>query len=289
MRHTLQDIRNNRGGFAYLTELAWATQDLLGEHLIIDMGSVSWFNADMCAPLGALLYKISRNLNEVQLINLDPGIERILSKNGFLKSYGRGVVHDTHGTTISYERFDVSDGRFFTTYLDTNLLGKAFPQMTDELWKRFKESIYEIFANASVHSNTTQGIFACGQYYPTRQIIDFSIADLGIGIQQKLFTERGITLPAAEAIDWATSASNTTRKGSVPGGLGLKLLKDFVKMNGGKLQIVSGDGSWEFCSGEIRLHNFRRSFPGTVVNLEINTADTKSYCLVSEVSADDIF
>ena len=30
-------------------------------------------------------------------------------------------------------------------------------------------------------------------------------------------------------------------------------------------------------------------FPGTVVNLEINTADTSSYQLTSEISPDNIF
>ena len=48
-----------------------------------------------------------------------------------------------------------------------------------------------------------------------------------------------------EAIEWATRANNTTKRGDVPGGLGLKLLCEFIDLNGGSLQIVSDGGLLE--------------------------------------------
>ena len=44
------------------------------------------------------------------------------------------------------------------------------------------------------------------------------------------------------AIEWAMKGRNTTRSGDVPGGLGLKILKEFIQLNGGRLSIVDHIG-----------------------------------------------
>ena len=69
--------------------------------------------------------------------------------------------------------------------------------------------------------------------------------------------------------------------GPIPGGLGLKLLREFVRLNEGRIQIVSDRGYWECDTNGENAVRMEQSFPGTVV-LEINTADTKSSYLKSE-------
>lgn len=96
-------------------------------------------------------------------------------------------------------------------------------------------------------------------------------------------------IPAEEAIEWATQGRNTTKRGDVPGGLGLKLLREFIDLNGGCMQIVSDSGYWCRRNGDTTKMNLPHGYPGTVVSVEINTADTHSYALHSEVSLDDIF
>jgi hypothetical protein len=39
-------------------------------------------------------------------------------------------------------------------------------------------------------------------------------------------------LDSCEAIKWALTEGNTTKEGDQPGGLGLKLIKDFIQMKG---------------------------------------------------------
>ena len=73
-----------------------------------------------------------------------------------------------------------------------------------------------------------------------------------------------------------------TLPGPIPGGLGLKLLREFVRLNEGRIQIVSDRGYWECDTNGENAVRMEQSFPGTVVNLEINTADTKSSYLKSE-------
>ena len=95
--------------------------------------------------------------------------------------------------------------------------------------------------------------------------------------------------PPGEAIDWATSSNNTTKRGTVPGGLGLKLLREFIDLNGGSIQIVSDAGYWLRQDGKTRTVRLDSAFDGTVVSLEIDTADTRSYELTSESDMGDIF
>jgi len=70
---------------------------------------------------------------------------------------------------------------------------------------------------------------------------------------------------------------------------GLKLLGEFIDLNGGCIQIVSDAGYWRREDGKTFTAPVRGSFPGTVVSLEINTADTNLYKLVSELSSANIF
>ncbi len=157
------------------------------------------------------------------------------------------------------------------------------------LLKKFRESVFEIFSNAVIHSQTKLGIFSCGQYFPKRHRLDFSFADLGIGIRQNVLKNAELDLRADLAIAWATDGQNTTKRGRIPGGLGLKLLREFITLNGGRIQIVSDTGYWSLEAGQVHTAQIRLPFPGTVVSIEIDTADKRSYKLSSELSETDIF
>jgi hypothetical protein len=96
-------------------------------------------------------------------------------------------------------------------------------------------------------------------------------------------------MSAEEAISWATEGRNTTKRDSIPGGLGLKLLSEFIRLNGGRIQIISDTGYWCQDSSRISTSILTHPFPGTVVDLEIRTNDTNSYMLSSELADSDIF
>jgi hypothetical protein len=290
MKFSLPEIRHDQAGFAALVRLWAQTEPCFLDEIEIDMSGTGWFDADMCAAFGAILYHLGGNLNTVTLTNLRPGVENILSKNGFLSIYGREKVPDQWGTTIPYRRFDVKDDRYFADYIESELINRSeMPVMSAGLLKKFRESVFEIFSNAVLHSRTEQGIFSCGQFFPKRNRINFSVADLGIGIHQNVKENTGLVLTPASAIAWATEGRNTTKRGNIPGGLGLKLLGEFIDLNGGCIQIVSDAGYWRGESGKINVAELSQLFPGTVVNIEINTADTQSYVLTSELSEADIF
>ncbi len=290
MKFALQRIRHEQSGFEALVRLHAQTKECRLTRVEIDMSATDWFDADMCAAFGAILYHLSSGLNTLELTNIPKSVEKILSKNGFLSNYGRAKLPDTWGTTIPYQRFDVKDDRYFARYIEGEFVHRPeMPKMSGGLIKKFRESVFEIFSNAVLHSRTKLGIFSCGQFFPNRHRLDFSVVDLGVGIRRNVKEGAGFDLPAEEAIAWATQGRNTTKRGPIPGGLGLKLLTEFVNLNEGRLQIVSDTGYWCLQKDHVSTARLPLPFPGTAVSLEIKTSDTRSYVLSSELKESDIF
>ncbi|MFQ5709445.1 MAG: ATP-binding protein, partial [bacterium] len=71
--------------------------------------------------------------------------------------------------------------------------------------------------------------------------------------------------------------------------LGLKLIRESVELNRGKIQIVSSDGYWEQKQRRVKSDAFEQEFPGTIVNLEFNIDDKSYNKLSSEIAPEDIF
>ena len=285
------EIRHDFHGFQLLINLIIQTKTCFLETIEINMQATTWFDADMAAAFGAILYKLGMELNTIKLTNLPPKVESILSRNGFLSYYGKEIIPDFWNTAIPYHRFDTKDDRYFAEYIEKEFLHrKEMPTMSSGLLKKFRESIFEIFSNAVIHSETELGIFSCGQFYPNKKRLTFSVVDLGIGIRNKVQKAMNLNLSAEDSIRWAIAGKNTTKKGPIPGGLGLKLLSDFIDLNEGSIQIISDTGYLQRKNRQTTTQPLKgNSFPGTVVTIEINTADTASYQLSSEIPLTDIF
>ncbi|NMC00656.1 MAG: ATP-binding protein [Thermoanaerobaculaceae bacterium] len=286
----LRNINHDEQGFESLCDLYDKTKTFFLETVEFDMSKTTWFDADMCAPFGAILYKLGEMLNTIKFLHINQKVNEILLKNGFLSHYGQSKIPDSYSTTIPYFRFDAKDDRYFAVYIEQKLMNRdEIPNMSLGLKKRFRESIFEIFSNAVIHSQTKLGIFTCGQFFPKKNEISFTVADVGIGICQNVREHIKRDIAPEEAIEWATQERNTTKKGSIPGGLGLKLLKEFVDLNGGSIQIVSQNGYWKREKRVTVKKRFANGFPGTVVSVKINTLDTNKYCLAEELTEADIF
>ena len=85
----------------------------------------------------------------------------------------------------------------------------------------------------------------------------------------------------SDSIAWAMVPYNTTRAGDIPGGLGSKVLRDFVELNRGRLLIASAGGFWCQKGSVVSKIQLPNQYPGTAVILEINTSDKNSYDLAS--------
>lgn len=301
MRFELPKINHSKESFEILASIYNQTEDLFFDDVVIDMERTKWFDADMCAVLGAILHSLTKRLNSVNLINLFPNVEKILSKNGFLSHYGGEKIPDHWGTTIPYQvvdiilpyqRFNGKDVNNFVRNIENDFMHRPeLPQMSPLLFKRFSKSIGEIFGNAVRHSQSKLGVFSCGQYFPTKNLLCFTVVDLGMGIRENIRVHTNYDLTPVNAITWATKQYNTSKppgSSDMPSGLGLPLLCDFIDVNDGCIRIVSDAGYWQRKNKEITTRKLSNAFPGTVVSLQINTADDNFYGLSSELNPKNI-
>ena len=289
MIYRMLTIRSQKEGFEHLAELAAAARELFADQVEVDFSPCGFFDANMAAPLAAVLSQIADELNAIEIVSVPKAIERILRKNRFLVAYGYSSLEDANRTTLPFQRIQLVDKGRFADYLRFHMNGKGIPRMTEALGRVFRQSIFEVFQNSVIHSESRLGVFVCGQFYPQLQRLDLTIADAGIGIRTNVRRYLKKDISSIEAIRWALQEGHTTKTGPQPGGVGLKLLIDFIASNQGKIQIASRFGFYEYSSGSERVEKLAADFPGTVVNLEINTGDTATYCLRSEISPANIF
>jgi len=283
------NVQNNFEGYRSLIELFNAVDGCVFDEIILDFDKTTWFEANLTAVLGAVLSKAQSEVNTVRIENLHNNVDDILSRNHFLSHFGGREIFDLFSSTIKYRRFRITEEKLFKEYLDRELLSKeALPSMSTLLRKKINESIFEIFNNAVIHGSCGN-IFSCGQYYPKRKRLDFTIVDLGITIKVNVNKYLGKNYSGSRAIQWAVSEGHTTKQSQIPGGLGLSLIREFLEKNNGKIQIISADGYWEQAGTEKVVENFSQEFQGTIVNLEFNVEDKGHYCLSSEIKEDEIF
>ncbi|WP_252714454.1 ATP-binding protein [Treponema pectinovorum] len=284
-KFTLMDIDTSFACYNQFVNLYAQLKDIMFDSIKIDLQE--WFGANMSAVLGGLLDKGSVT-NSVSISSNKSQIITILKKNKFLANYDYPIIPDTNGTTIKYLKLLPSESRYFDLYVMNELLSQsALPKMTDGLKKKIAESIYEIFVNAQTHSQTDY-IYTCGQFFPHKNKIEFTIVDMGLGfkniINNRIKDIKDIHIPfsSVQAIEWALEDGNTT-KVNEPGGLGLSLLTEFIRLNQGKFQIISDDGFYEFCATKQTSKKLDAPFPGAIINMEFRTDDVHSYRLSSEV------
>ena len=213
-----------------------------------------------------------------------------MQKNGFLSFYGYDKIHDTFNTTLQYKKLKPTDSRYFNQYLEDDLLNrKEFPNMSDVVHERISESIQEMFVNARMHSES-EFIYTCGQFFPSEHRLNFTIVDSGIGFAKRIEKNLGQTISSSDAIRWAMIEGHTTKQG-VSGGLGLAILKEFITLNKGKIQIVSGDAFYELSDNTEKIQKLNNYFDGSVISMTFKTDDNKTYKLASEAqeNINDIF
>lgn len=181
------------------------------------------------------------------------------------------------------------DAEGTVTYLSDRWLGRGWLDISEPLREAIVGRVCEIYINAFDHGRSPVGIMACGHHYQTKRLISLSVADFGIGIPDNVreFLHRPY-MSDTEAMEWAFRRGTTTRPISAPRGMGLDLLKEFVRVNAGRLEVLSGNGYARVgASGEV-FELSEVSFPGTMVSIHL-ACDGARYVLASETSQKTLF
>ncbi len=263
-------------------------------NVTFDFSHCYFLRQNAVAFLGGLAQLI-QNRSGMVSFNWDSMREDIrsnLGKSGFLNSFGHGGSFWT-GNTIPYRENLTFEKRNVVDYLKLYWLGKGWVNVSSLLRDAIVVTVLEIYINAFEHSESSIGIFSCGQHYPNLHVLKLSVADFGVGIPSNVryfFKDdsRFQSLSAASCLKWAFQRGTTTRPNGTSRGMGLDLLKEFVKINKGRLEIFSHEGYALITETQEEFMNRDSFFEGTLVNITLQ-CDESYYHLTSEVINEPIF
>jgi hypothetical protein len=211
-----------------------------------------------------------------------------LAKNGFRDAFGEPTQIGL-GHAIPYREDKAPDKSGLMEYLRALWLGRGWVNVSPALGNAIIGRVWEIYANAFEHSRSPVGIFSCGQHYPRRKLLDLAVVDFGVGIPSnvRLFS-RDPAISAGNALQWAFQPGHTTKPNGMGRGMGLGLLKEFVRVNNGCLELFSHDGYARIDEREERYETRASMFEGTILNISLQ-CDDRYYCFQSEASDTPIF
>jgi hypothetical protein len=224
---------------------------------------------------------------EARLDSIAATVWSNLSRNGFIRTMGLHPAGAGGNTAIPFRQDAVRDDTSYLRYLREAWLGRGWVNVTDGVADAIANAVWEIYTNAFEHGHSDIGVFSCGQFYPTKKEIALAFIDFGVGIPASVRTVREAAhLGDGEAIAWALARGNTSKPGNR--GVGLDILRAFVEINRGYMDVVSHRGHVRITESGAQplLRNY--GFPGTVFNITFK-ADERRYAFSSEIDAEGIF
>ncbi len=129
-------------------------------------------------------------------------------------------------------------------FLKSQWLGRGWAHVSAALRDAIAGMVWEIYANAFEHARSPVGIFSCGQHFPSSQELKLTVVDFGFGIPYNVRSffkkcRKAGAFDAANCLKWVFQSGTTTNPVGTGRGMGLDLLKEFVKINHGRLEIFS--------------------------------------------------
>lgn len=295
IKYIPSSVLANKAGYEFFSELHADLLNTNANNILINFDRCKEFDANLSSVLGAILDdSTSQGHNMFISRPLSVGVRRFLARNKFLKAFNIDTSNEDRETFIVYKRFGVEQAEDFKSYIYTDLIQRQqFPHCTERAKEKIIESIYEIFANAVSHGNS-KAVYCCGEVHPRegKTMLDMTFINLGTTVVDNvngyLNKRKEPQLSPCEALKWAFEEGNTTKP--VPGGLGLSILEEFMELNEGTIQMVSGNAMLEIRNGASKETPLERFFSGTIVNVEFNCSDQKTYSLVDEqVDLENLF
>lgn len=268
-------IYTNITGFRQLLKFYEECKSFNNDKIFIKIDDIQWLDGNLCAFLGALLYRLKTDNNLEFSLNAHQVSQKfnVLFANNFLP-ITQNIKQYKKSTCIPFKGFLPNEKDEFIDYLDSELLvHPAMPKLEDNIKEKLIDDLIEVYGNIDKHAKTNLPFFVCGQYFPKQEILHFTICDLGVGFFPAINNKKPQIITCADAILWAIDGNST--KLDAPGGSGLKNLHKYLYANQGGLQIYSGNAGW--CSKTVGsilyplgITDLRNNYIGAIINLEFN-------------------
>jgi len=260
--------------------------------IVLDFSHCNFLRPNAVAFLGGLARTMQ---SDSKMLGFDWGtlhddIQTNLAQNGFLSHVG-GFTSPWAGNSIPYREDNGLNSDSIVYYLKTKWLQRGWINVSPLLADNITTNLVEIYLNAFEHSKSER-VFTCGQYYPQLNQLILSVADFGVGIPYNVRefmkrTKTGADIKSDYALRWAF-APGTTTVGGMSRGMGLDILKNFVKVNKGSLSLFSHDAYVIVDSDSEKYLTHDCSFHGTIMHITLQCDETL-YILPEELSQKKMF
>jgi len=278
MKIFVPTINDDIDDFLKLFEI-WSIIQDVRSRVTFDFSKCKFLRQNAVAFLGGVArYLQDRGIKVEFMFNtLSDWIKMNLRQNGFISAFDDSDNGPWRGNSIPY--FEVHDEEYVRPYLEDKWLGRGWVNVSDKLKNVIIGKVYEIYANAFEHSKSSIGVFSCGQYFKTLNELKLTVVDFGVGIPHNVRSYLNKHIDAVAAIAWAFKEGNSTRVDeNYAGGLGLGLLKDFIEVNNGKMEVFSHNGYCLIDKDGQHLRTLEGCFEGTIINITL-MCDEVFYCL----------
>ena len=273
--------------------LLWSQANDYFEDIRFDFSGCDFLRPNAVAFIGGLARLIESRMGTV-VFDWDTlwnnAVMTNLCQNGFAGTFGY-PSSGWDGNSIPYREDHSLDMNGIMDYLTYNWIGKGWVHVSDKLRDAIAGKMWEIYNNAFEHSGTTIGVFSCGQHFWRQNDLILTVVDFGHGIPATVrtflrkFVDESLVarLTGAACLKWAFERGNSTCTGGVARGLGLDLLKEFVRVNQGRLEVYSNEGYALIDKEGERFTNRTTSFEGTVFHITLR-CDENLYCFADETN-----
>ena len=265
----VKEVMTNHLGYEEIMKFYFFAKKLKYTTISLNIWGVEMFDANLSCFLLAMIGKLKRE-NKLYIYLEIPDHMNVLFRNGFFNylSGKQGPIYDNRATTIPLRTFSPEGDDSFALYLKKDFFGhRALDHVPFDIVRQLKTAFSEVFVNVELHANTNR-VYTCGQYYPNKNLLKFTLLDLGDGFLKKIKISNQEVKTDLEAINWAVKPGNTTKnKEYGPGGYGLQDIVDYCKGNNGSIHIISGSGYWTMSGKHNISYRIKSPFPGAMIHL----------------------
>lgn len=218
----------------------------------------------------------------------DVNVLKFLRHNGFADKFG-GKSHGWDNHCIPYREDAVEDPDGVMDYLTDNWIGCGWVLVSEKLKNAIVGKMWEIYTNSFEHGLSPVGVFSCGHHYSNKNELTLTVVDFGLGIATNVrhflsSDPRSKSLNSSACVEWALRKGNSTSSLKVARGLGLDLLRSFVTVNEGSLELYSNSAYVLINKDGVTIKELDINFSGTIVQIKLK-CDEKLYRLSSEVNS----
>lgn len=281
-------LNDKRLDFEQLFSL-WSQTNGYFEEVMFDFSECYFLRPNAVAFLGGLARLIESRMGTVNFdwSTLQNDVMTNLRRNGLVGVFG-GQASGGSGNSIPYREDGVLEKNGIMDYLTFYWLGRGWVHVSPRLRDAIAGRMWEIYNNAFEHAGSHIGVFSCGQYFWRKNELILSVVDFGQGIAANVrnflsIDPRAAQLSSAACLQWAFQRGTTTRPNGTPRGVGLDLLKEFIGVNHGKLEVYSNEGYGLVDQTGERFENRSVLFEGTAFHITLR-CDENYYQFADEAS-----